>query len=263
MAEAGQRLGIPVFKPVTPRDPEFLDVLRDLAPDCAAVIAYGGLLPQAALDIPLHGWVNLHFSLLPAWRGAAPVQHAILAGDDITGATTFRIVEPLDAGPVYGTMTYAIGPRASSGETLDALSRSADRLLLKTLDAIEDGGARPVPQVGEPTMAPRLTPADGQVAWTEPWFAIDRRIRACTPAPGAWTSFRAGRLGLGVLDATEDAADLAPGRLLIRKDEVWVGTGTSRARLGTVRPAGKGWMDAEAWARGARPGDNERLGVDA
>jgi methionyl-tRNA formyltransferase len=237
-----------------------LDALRVIAPECVAVIAYGGLLPREALEIPRHGWVNLHFSLLPAWRGAAPVQHAILAGDDVTGASVFRIVESLDSGPIYGTMTYAIGRRATAGEVLTDLAGSADRLLVQVLDAIEDGRALPVAQAGAVTVAPRLTSADGRVTWDEPWFAIDRRIRACTPAPGPWTTSRGRRLELGVLEESDCGICMPAGTLMTAKDAVWVGTGTSAARLGQVRPAGKAWMDAAAWARGMRPQPQEALG---
>jgi methionyl-tRNA formyltransferase len=260
VAVAAEQAGLAILAPRTPRDPEFLEVLRGLALDCVAVIAYGGLLPREALDIPRHGWVNLHFSLLPAWRGAAPVQHAILAGDDVTGATVFRIVEALDSGPVYGTMTYAIGGRATAGEVLADLSTTADRLMVGVLDAIEDGRACPTAQDGEVTLAPRLTSADGRVDWSEPWFAIDRRVRACTPAPGPWTTSRGRRLELGVLNGTDGGMDLRPGVLTAMKDAVWVGTGTSAVRLGQVRPAGKAWMDAAAWVRGLRPQPHETLG---
>jgi methionyl-tRNA formyltransferase len=262
MAQAARAADLPVLAPVTPKDPEFLAAVSELAPDCVAVIAYGGLLPQAALDIPPHGWVNLHFSLLPAWRGAAPVQHAILAGDEITGATTFDIVSALDAGPVYGTMTYAIGRRATAGEVLHDLSTTADRLLLDTLDAIEDGAAVARPQLGEATKAPRLMASDARIDWSQPWLAIDRRIRACTPAPGPWTTCRGRRIELGVLDDSTDDAGLPPGVMAATKDAVWVGTGSSAARLDRVRPAGKAWMDASAWARGLRPTPGETLGAD-
>jgi methionyl-tRNA formyltransferase len=239
--------------------------LRTLGADCVAVIAYGALLPPEALAIPAHGWVNLHFSLLPSWRGAAPVHHAILAGDDVTGTTTFQIVPALDAGPVYGTMTYTVPRRATTGEVLNDLANAGARLLLATLDAIESGSARSIPQAGDVTRAPRLTSTDARINWAEPWLAIDRRIRACTPAPGPWTTFRSARLGLGPL-SLDDAASrpgLAAGQLHVDRGEVLVGTGTSAARLGQVHPAGKGWMDATAWARGARPPPGETVGANA
>jgi methionyl-tRNA formyltransferase len=253
------------LKPKTPRDPKFQGELRRLAPDCVPTVAYGALLPGEVLEIPRLGWVNLHFSLLPAWRGAAPVQHAILAGDQVTGATAFVIEEALDSGPVLGAMTYQIPARATSGDVLATLAASANRLLVDALDAMEDGTARPQPQAREGiSLAPRLTTPDGRIDWTAPAWAIDRRIRACTPAPGAWTTFRAERLGLGVLNsfaASEPEADA--GAIVAGKRSVWVGSGTQAVELGRVRPAGKGWMDAADWARGARPEQGELLGDDA
>ena len=146
VAECAASAGIEVLKPASPRDPAFLDRLRALAPDCCPVTAYGALIPRAALEVPAHGWVNLHFSLLPAWRGAAPVPHAIWHGDDMTGATTFRLVAELDAGPVYGVMTEPIGPEDTAGELLARLATAGAELLAQTLDGIELGGLRAVPQ---------------------------------------------------------------------------------------------------------------------
>jgi methionyl-tRNA formyltransferase len=189
VAETAAALGIEILRPVTPRDPAFLARLRELEPECIPVVAYGALIPPEALDIPRFGWINLHFSLLPAWRGAAPVQHAILAGDEITGATTFLIEKGLDTGPVFGVMTHTVPPHATSGDMLTRLADGGVGLMLATLDAIEDGRANPQPQAADGvSLAPRLTTADARVDWTEPALAIDRRIRACTPAPGAWTS---------------------------------------------------------------------------
>jgi methionyl-tRNA formyltransferase len=268
VATVAADLGLPVLKPDSAKDEDFHAALAALGPDCAAAVAYGALLPPALLALPPHGWVNLHFSLLPAWRGAAPVQHAILAGDDITGATTFAIVPALDSGPVYGVMTYPVPPRASSGEVLTALAESADALLVRTLDAIADGSAHPLPQGDDGvTLAPKLTVADARVEWSAPQAAVDRRVRACTPAPGAWTALRGERLGLGVfaelgaVAAGETAP--GPGALTVTKREVWVGTGTAPVRLGRVRPAGRGWMDAADWARGARIEAGEALGGEA
>src|SRR5438270_7144595 len=136
--------GIEVLTPARAGDPAFLARLTELAPDACPVVAYGALLPQAALDIPRLGWVNLHFSLLPAWRGAAPVQSAIRAGDEITGASTFRIVKELDAGPVYGVVTEKVGDRDTAGELLARLSVAGAELLLSTVDGIEAGVLRVV-----------------------------------------------------------------------------------------------------------------------
>ncbi|HEY2576979.1 MAG TPA: methionyl-tRNA formyltransferase [Streptosporangiaceae bacterium] len=258
VAELAAEAGLEVLKPVKPRDPEFLDRLRAIAPDCCPVTAYGALLPQAALDIPRHGWVNLHFSLLPAWRGAAPVQHAVLRGDDITGATTFRIVAAMDAGPIYGVLTEAIKPTDTSGDLLDRLAVAGAELLVATLDGIETGELVPRPQPDEGvSLAPKFSVDDARVDWTGPAVAIGRLIRACTPAPGAWTEFHGVRLKLGpVSEAQQPApgrdAPLGPGQLRVGNEGVLVGTGTSPVLLSDVQPAGKRRMTAGEWARGLR-----------
>jgi methionyl-tRNA formyltransferase len=248
--------GVPVLQPVKPSDPAFLAELTALAPDCCPVIAYGALVPQAALDIPVHGWINLHFSVLPAWRGAAPVQRAIMAGDEVTGATTFRLERGLDTGPVFGVMTQAIRPRDTAGELLARLAEGGAGLLVATLDAIEDGvaEARPQPDDGI-SLAPKITVEEAAVDWALPARVIDRRIRGCTPAPGAWTTWRGERLGLGpVSPAPVDAEmpTLKPGELRVLRRAVQVGTGTDPVTLDQVQPAGKRLMPATDWARGAR-----------
>jgi methionyl-tRNA formyltransferase len=289
VAELAEELGIETLKPVRPNEGWFLDKLRDIAPDCCPVTAYGALLPQAALDIPAYGWVNLHFSVLPAWRGAAPVQHAILRGDDITGASTFLIVRELDAGPVFGTLTEPIGPADTSGDLLGRLAESGARLLVETLDAIENGTVRAVPQPSDGiSFAPKLTPADARVDWKLPAHLIDRQIRACTPDPGAWTEFDGDRPGdrpggrlklwpvrpapsvpavgtaggpaVGAANATVPAAagapgaGLGPGELRVERNAVYAGTGTTPVLLGDVQPPGKRRMPAADWARGLRTG---------
>ncbi|WP_299058109.1 methionyl-tRNA formyltransferase [uncultured Nocardioides sp.] len=263
VAEVAAELGVPVLKPGHPREPDFQEALRALAPDCCPVVAYGALLPRSALDIPPHGWVNLHFSLLPAWRGAAPVQHAVRAGDEITGATTFRIVEAMDAGPTYGVMTERVRPTDTAGDLLERLAVAGSDLLVATLDGIEDGSleAREQPDDGV-SYAPKVEVADARVDWAEPAVAVDRRIRSCTPAPGAWTSYVDDRVKLGPvsLDVPDDLGRPEPGALAVRKDAVYVGTATTPVRLGEVKPPGKRMMPAADWARGARLADAERLG---
>ncbi|MGW4463656.1 methionyl-tRNA formyltransferase [Micromonospora sp. NPDC004704] len=250
--------GIEVLTPARPREPEFLARLTELAPDCVPVVAYGALVPPAALEIPTHGWVNLHFSLLPAWRGAAPVQHAVLHGDAVTGASVFQLEAGLDTGPVYGTLTDEIRPTDTSGDLLTRLAASGAGLLVAVLDAIEAGTARAEPQpVDGVSLAPKLTVADGQVRWTEPGFAVDRRIRAATPAPGAWTTFRGDRVKLGPVRPIANSPDLKPGELLIERTQVLVGTATTAVALGEVRAAGKKPMPATDWARGVRVAPGE------
>ncbi len=259
-----QEHGIPVLTPRTPRDPDFQQELAALAPDCCPVVAYGALVPQAALDIPRHGWVNLHFSLLPAWRGAAPVQHAIRSGDEVTGATTFLLEQGLDTGPIFGVMTETIRPTDTSGDLLGRLALAGAGLLVATLDGIEAGHLVAKPQPGEGiSHAPKVEVEDARVDWGLPALAVDRLIRSCTPAPGAWTTFRGERLKLGALGpAGEAAPTLAPGDLLVTKAAVYAGTATSPVRLGLVRAHGKKEMPAADWARGVRIESGERLGSD-
>ncbi len=252
--------GIEVLTPKRPREPEFLDRLRDLAPDCVPVVAYGALVPREALDIPQHGWINLHFSLLPAWRGAAPVQHAIWHGDEVTGASVFQLEEGLDTGPVFGTLTSLVGTRDTAGDLLDRLAQDGAGLLVRVLDAIAEGTAHAVPQPGDGiSLAPKVTVEDAQVQWGEPAFAVDRRIRAMTPAPGAWAHFRGERVKLGPVVPAPGAPRLKPGDLLIEKRRVLVGTATDPVELGEVRAAGKKAMPAVEWARGIRATDEERF----
>lgn len=245
--------GIEVLTPQRPREPEFLDRLRELAPDCVPVVAYGALVPPAALSIARHGWINLHFSLLPAWRGAAPVQHAIWHGDELTGASVFQLEEGLDTGPVYGTVTEPIRPTDTAGDLLERLAVDGSGLLVTVLDAIEAGAAQAVPQPMDGiTTAPKITVEDAEVRWSEPAFGVDRRIRATTPGPGAWTTFRAERVKLGPVTPDPDVPALAPGRLLAERKRVLVGTGTHPVVLGEVRASGKKAMPAVDWARGVR-----------
>jgi methionyl-tRNA formyltransferase len=253
--------GIEVLTPQRPREPDFLDRLRAIAPDCVPVVAYGALVPPAALDIPRDGWVNLHFSLLPAWRGAAPVQHAMLHGDDLTGASVFQLEEGLDTGPVYGTLTEPIKPSDTAGELLDRLAGAGAGLLVSVLDGIEAGTLEPVPQPHEGvTLAPKVNVEDAAVRWADPAFSVDRRIRACTPNPGAWTTFRGERVKLGPVAVVAGGPALPAGELLVERGRVLVGTATDPVALGEVRAAGKKPMAADAWARGVRPAAEERLG---
>jgi methionyl-tRNA formyltransferase len=250
--------GIEVLTPQRPREPEFLERLRDLAPDCVPVVAYGALVPPAALEIPKHGWVNLHFSLLPAWRGAAPVQHAVLHGDEVTGASVFELEAGLDTGPVYGTLTENIRPADTAGDLLERLATEGAGLLVAVLDAIEAGTARAHPQPADGiSLAPKITVEDARVRWDDPAFAVDRRIRACTPAPGAWTTLRGERLKLGPVRPVANAARLRPGELLVERAQVLAGTATTPVALGEVRAAGKRPMPATDWARGLRVTEGE------
>jgi len=261
VAEWADERGIEVLTPNKPRDEDFLDRLRVLGPDCVPVVAYGALVPPVALNIPRYGWINLHFSLLPAWRGAAPVQYAVMNGDEITGASVFQLEQGLDTGPVFGTLTESIKPSDTSGDLLDRLAISGAGLLVEVLNGIEAGGLEPVPQAAEGvTYAPKVTVEDAEVRWGDPAFAVDRQIRGCTPAPGAWARFRGDRLKLGPVTVVPGGPALPAGELLTHHGKVLVGTATDPVALGEVRAAGKKPMPADAWARGARLLAGERLG---
>ncbi|MGH3577090.1 MAG: methionyl-tRNA formyltransferase, partial [Mycobacterium sp.] len=246
--------GLEVLTPRRASEPDFLIRLSALAPDCCPVVGYGALVPGAALGIPRHGWVNLHFSLLPAWRGAAPVQAAIAAGDTVTGATTFQIEPSLDSGPVYGVVTEAIRPTDTAGDLLDRLAISGAALLSSTLDGIADGALTAVPQPADGvSFAPKVTVEEARVRWDLPAEIVERQIRAVTPHPGAWTLIGDLRVKLGPLHVDIDPSNpLQPGQIHIDRHNVWIGTGSEPVQLGGIQPPGKKFMKAVDWARGAR-----------
>lgn len=261
VADLAHERGITVLAPQRPGDEEFLTRLRALGPDCCPVVAYGALLPPRALEIATYGWVNLHFSVLPAWRGAAPVQHALLHGDEVTGATTFRIVRELDAGPTLGVVTESVQATDTAGDLLDRLANSGAGLLVDTLDGLESGDLRAIEQPDDGvTYAPKIEVGDARVRWGEPAFGVDRRVRACTPSPGAWSSLAETRIRLGPVAARPEVDDLLPGALRVQRCDVLVGTGTHAVALGWVQPPGKKPMPATDWARGARPDPLARFG---
>lgn len=259
VAKRATELGIEVLKPPSASDPAFLDRLRELDPGCCPVVAYGAMLRRTALDIPDWGWINLHFSVLPAWRGAAPVQRSIMAGDEVTGASVFSLVEELDAGPVLGHLTERILDTDTAGDLLQRLAVAGSGLLVDVLDHIEDGDIAAVPQPeGGMSYAAKLTVEDGHIDWARPSFALDRQIRGCTPAPGAWTTLDGERFKLGPVTTTDEDT-LAPGQLRVGKDEVRVGTGTTDVILREVQPHGRKRMDAADWGRGAKLDEGARL----
>ncbi|MFG2982370.1 methionyl-tRNA formyltransferase [Streptomyces sp. NPDC048258] len=261
VAERAEEAGIEVLKPARPRDPDFQARLREIDPDCCPVVAYGALIPKSAIEIPRHGWVNLHFSLLPAWRGAAPVQHSIMAGDQVTGASTFQIEEGLDSGPVYGILTEEVRATDTSGDLLTRLAFAGAGLLAATMDGIEDGTLRAVPQPADGiSLAPKITVEDARIDWAAPAMRADRVVRGCTPAPGAWTVFRGERLKLISVGLVPDRTDLAPGVLAAAKNNVYAGTGSHAVELLWVQPQGKKPMRGADWARGVRIAPGERLG---
>lgn len=243
--------GIEVLTPQRASDPEFAARLTELAPDCAPIVAYGALLPQPILDIPRLGWVNLHFSLLPAWRGAAPVQAALAAGDEVTGASAFQLEAGLDTGPVFGVVTERVRPDDTAGMLLDRLADSGAILLESVLDGIEEGALTPVPQSADGvSYAPKVTVDAARIRWDRPAHVVDREIRSVTPAPGAWTTFGDQRVKVGPVSHTEET--LPVGHLLVEKKRLLIGTATTAVQLGQVQPQGKKAMNAVDWARGAR-----------
>ncbi|MEZ0163661.1 methionyl-tRNA formyltransferase [Kineococcus sp. LSe6-4] len=258
VARRARELGLPVLQPARPRGAEFLAELRSYAPDACPVVAYGALVPAEALAVPRLGWLNLHFSLLPAWRGAAPVQRAVMAGDEVTGACVFQLEEGLDTGPVHASLREPVGARDTAGDLLDRLAVSGARLLVDVLDALEDGTAAATPQSGQATLAPKIDVAEARVDWTASAVHVDRLVRGCTPDPGAWTTFRGERVKLGPVVPAE-GPDLAPGGVLVEKKRVLVGTGAGVVALGTVQAAGKKAMGASDWARGTRPQPGEEF----
>ena len=258
VAQRATELGLRLMQPDRPTDPDFLADLAILGVDVAPIVAYGGLIPPAALALPRNGWINLHFSLLPAWRGAAPVQRAIMAGDDITGASTFILEEGLDTGPVLGVVTETIRPTDTSGDVLARLALSGAELMVRTLDAIEEGVAVPSPQPNDGiSLAPRITTDEVRIDWTRPALAIDRLVRGATPEPGAWTTLRGQRVGVGPVKLLVDDTSLVAGQLAVDRAGIRVGTGSHAVLLGEVKPAGKRWMPASDWARGARLSESE------
>jgi methionyl-tRNA formyltransferase len=244
---------IPVLRPSRPNSDEFIAELTELAPEACAVVAYGALLSERLLAVPPYGWVNLHFSLLPAWRGAAPVQAAIAAGDTVTGATTFQIEPALDSGPVYGVVTEAIRPTDTAGDLLERLSISGAALLETTLDGIADESLTAVPQPADGvTVAPKITVEQARVRWELPAHVVDRRIRAVTPNPGAWTMIGDLRVKVGPVTLEDTPDSLAPGAIRVERNGVHIGTGSQPVLLGQIQAPGKKPMNAADWARGAR-----------
>jgi methionyl-tRNA formyltransferase len=252
VATAAEELGIPVIR-ADRLDATVTADIAALQPDLGVIVAYGGLVREPLLSTPAHGWINLHFSLLPRWRGAAPVQHALIAGDARTGASVFQLVPALDAGDVFGELAIDVPTDATAGSLLSALADDGAGLLADVVDAIADGSAVSRPQVGEPTYASKLGDDDGRVRWDEPADAVLGRIRGVTPEPGAHTTISGVRLKvLAVASAPADAPHLRPGALALHGGKVVAGTASAPILLDTVQPAGKGAMRAADWWRGLR-----------
>ncbi|WP_438352996.1 methionyl-tRNA formyltransferase [Microbacterium sp. CJ88] len=251
VARVAVELGIPVVK-ADRLDAAATAAVHELAPDLGVIVAYGGLVREPLLSAPRHGWINLHFSLLPAWRGAAPVQRALIAGDAVTGASVFQLVPALDAGDVYAELEHPLDGSETAGDLLDALAVSGADLLVSVVDGIAAGTAHAVPQTGEPTLAPKLVLDDGRLRWDEPADAVLARLRGVTPEPGAWTTIGGERLKIHRAAASVADRQLSPGVIVADGREVLAGTGTAPIRIDTVQPAGRGAMPAADWWRGQR-----------
>jgi methionyl-tRNA formyltransferase len=234
------------------------DEVVALAPDLGVIVAYGGLVREPLLSTPRLGWINLHFSLLPRWRGAAPVQRAILAGDDLTGASVFQLVPELDAGDVFGALTQPIGALETSGHLLESLADAGAELLVRVVDNLADGTARAQPQEGDVTLAPKLTLEDGRLDWAASAHTLANQVRGVTPEPGAFTTIDGMRVKVLAATIARDSPRLAPGALALDGRRLLAGTATDPLELLEVQPAGKKAMSAADWWRG-RPADAGRV----
>jgi len=252
VAAAAEELGLPVIR-ADRLDADVTAEIAALQPDLGVIVAYGGLVREPLLSAPAHGWINLHFSLLPRWRGAAPVQHALIAGDAATGASVFQLVPELDAGDVFAELAIDTPATATAGELLTTLAEDGARLLADVVSDIAAGTAVAKPQEGDPTYAAKLGDEDGRIRWDEPVAAVLGRIRGVTPEPGAHTTIDGARMKvLAVTTASADAPVLAPGELALHAKQVLAGTASAPIVLETVQPAGKGAMRAADWWRGLR-----------
>jgi len=244
IAEVASTNGIRTLKPakLTEIANEFVDV------DCVVVVAYGGLVPRELLEVPKHGWINVHFSLLPHWRGAAPVQYAILSGDDVTGVTTFQIDEGLDTGPMLAYLTTSIDSSETATYLLDRLSIEGAQLALATVAGLQTGAIHSLHQpIDGISHAPKITVEDARIRWSDPALAVDRRIRAVTTEPGAWSMFGDVRYKIDPVELQPDVADLAPGQVELRDGKVLVGTGSHAVSLRTLQESGRNSVAAKAW----------------
>ncbi|WP_308796606.1 methionyl-tRNA formyltransferase [Agromyces silvae] len=253
---AAEELGLPVIEAAR-LDETATERIGALEPDLGVIVAYGGLVREPLLSRPAHGWINLHFSLLPAWRGAAPVQHALIAGDRVTGASVFHLVPELDAGDVYGEFRREVAPHETAGHLLAALAEDGAGLVADVTDRIADGSARAVPQQGEPSFAPKLAIEDARLDWTRSTAEVDARFRGVTPEPGAFTELDAMRLKIlearpaeQAVAAIDTAPTRTPGRISTVGRRVLVGTADGAMELLRVQPAGRNVMDAADWWRG-------------
>jgi methionyl-tRNA formyltransferase len=251
VAVAAEEHGIPVIRANRLSSHVHDSVVR-LEPDLGVIVAYGGLVREPLLSLPRFGWINLHFSLLPRWRGAAPVQRALMAGDDVTGASVFQLVEALDAGDVYAQLTQGVSPRETAGDLLDSLALAGAPMVAGVVDAIENGTARAEPQAGDVTLAPKLSLADGLIDFDRHPALVAGHIRGVTPEPGAYAEIDGERVKVLAIGPQLPEQSLAPGEVGVIDGRVAVGTAGAPVEISRVQPAGKKAMDAGDWLRGRR-----------
>lgn len=263
VAQRAEELGIPLLQPENVSDPAFVDQLISLQPDCCPIVAYGQLLKKNVLAVPKFGWVNLHFSLLPMWRGAAPVQWAIRAGDQVTGASTFLLDEGMDTGPILGTITENIRDDDTSASLMERLAHHGATLLLESLDALEQGIASPIPQNdADATYTKKISTDDAHINWNLPAHIVSRQIRSVTPAPGAWSTMDGKRMKIGAVQLSEKTTSgegSTPGQLIFDGKKLWVRTADGYLNVVEIQAPGKRMMNAADWARGARLSGDEVL----
>ncbi|MFJ4252594.1 methionyl-tRNA formyltransferase [Microbacterium sp. NPDC090003] len=259
VAQAAVELGIPVIAAAR-LDAEATERILALEPELGVIVAYGGLVREPLLSGPREGWINLHFSILPAWRGAAPVQRALIAGDPVLGASVFRLVAELDAGDVFAMREIALPDSATADVALASLAEEGAALTAEVVAGIDGGSARAVPQTGEPTFAPKLTLEDGALDWSAPIESVFARFRGVTPEPGAHTTVGGQRVKILEAAPAADTAQLAPGEISSTKRAVLIGTASAPLAVTRVQPAGKGAMNAADWWRGQRDAEGMRAG---
>lgn len=256
--EEALRAGLEVLQPRRAREPELHERLAELVPDVAVVVAYGSILPGPLLEVPRLGFVNLHFSLLPAYRGAAPVQRAVMDGVSVSGVSIMVLTEGMDEGPVLATKEVAVEPRDTAGTLGERMADLGAPLLVETLTRYAAGDLQPVEQDDDAaTYAPKISTEEARVEWTKPAEEIANLVRGLNPAPGAWTEWDGRRLKVWEVRPTAEKLD--PGRLQDAGSGLLAGTGSEAVELVDVQLAGKRRMGGGELARGLRPGPEARL----
>lgn len=260
VAQAAAELGLPIIKAAR-LDDEATGRIAALRPELGVIVAYGGLVREPLLSTPTHGWINLHFSLLPQWRGAAPVQRALMAGDAELGASVFQLVPELDAGDIFAARTVSVPSDANADVALDVLAHDGAGLTAEVVTGIAAGTAVAHPQEGEVSIAPKLTLDDGRLDWTRPLDEVYARCRGANPEPGAHTHVAGIRVKILAAAPSDTEEMLAPGEIKALKNSLLIGTSTAPLDVHRVQPAGKGAMSATDWWRGMHDTEGLRAGA--